>query len=109
MTYARSDAKKKSVVDAWVDAVATKTRVFREEVYRCGVCRDVGWVELEPGSKATIQCGATVTVSERGPGTWRRCDGGQSPGCRWRLHVQKEAAAKAARDGKPSDGEEASL
>ena len=98
-----------NVVDAWGNAVKTKTRKFQEVVYRCGVCRDVGWVELEPGSKATVQCGATITVSERGPGTWRRCDGGQSPRCRYRLWCEGEAAKKAARDGKPAGGEDASL
>lgn len=109
--YARSDVKKpKADPQATVRRILGNLRVADDpQTFRCHVCQDQGFVELEPGQKAVMQSGARITVPEEGRGVVRLCDGGQHPSCRYREWRKAEGAAKKAREGKESSGEGASL
>lgn len=71
-----------------------KARSTRDErLFRCFMCKDVGWVELD--------------VSGRG--TMERCRGPRNAGCPADEERRQRAVERGARDGKKSDGEGAAL
>ena len=84
-------------------------------MYRCGVCQDVGWLGLPPGTKYETVGGdaplkpvkAVATAS--GPGAVTRCKGPRSQGCPFERWKRDEARKKAAREGKQASGDQAAV
>lgn len=62
-------------------------------MYRCPVCQDVGWIEVNPD----------------GRGTGKRCNGPHSKGCPHDAHKLEEARKKKASEGKPTSGDQAAV
>lgn len=108
--YARSDVKKpKADPQATVRRILGNLRVVDDPLtFKCHVCRDQGFVELEPGAKAVVQSGATITVAGDGRGVVERCRGMNGSSCRYRLWCREEAV-KAKQLQNQGSGEGAAL
>ena len=69
---------------------------FPPRRYRCGLCLDIGWVELPPDASYTTEGGNEAKSSLRGAGAVRRCKGPQGKGCpfdKWKLSQRLERVA----------------
>lgn len=71
----------------------SKPREFAERRYRCHVCMDVGWVEVDASGRGTV----------------KRCHGPRGEVCPYDRHRAEEARKKAASSGKPTRGDEAAV
>ena len=73
--------------------VGVERRDLPPRMYRCAVCQDVGWLETDSAGRGTV----------------RRCNGPHSQGCPHDQWKRAEAIKKAAQDGKPTSGDQASV